>query len=459
MFVNESAMQGKVNTPSSQQNRSGNVSYPSRTIIHPKLELTEPGDSDEQEADAAASDVMSGKVCRKISGGGAGGGMAVSSQMESQLNHLQGGGQSMPAGLRGMMERGFDRDFSQVRLHTDSEAAGLSSSIHAKAFTHGNDIYFNRGQFSPETSEGQRLVAHELAHVAQGGGKVGRDGEEVDEIDNLRNYLKNNFVHREDWLESGSIENSGVDVLFNADGNYTIHTLNLLAPKGEKRKVVDCDVYMLEALSYLENEVYNKSASDEDKRKFRESLLKIFPSFESDAFQYRYDWDKDNKGNNRVTRVTAKMRSMDNTLYDVDIPISVFNPNSKIKLGTDGFNNLINRLDDFADGLQTKPISGTNPNRIYYPLKFKEHYALLFNYNNKWYVSDNDEVKEVEVKDKKGKPQKEGEPQNIDDAILYILSNHGYEFEYYFFNGKKYDLTTKTWKKKIKEDKQRRNGQ
>ena len=153
-------------------------SFPSHTLIHPKLELTEPGDSDEQEADAAASDVMSGKVCRKISGGGAGGGMAVSSQMESQLNHLQGGGQSMPAGLRGMMERGFDRDFSQVRLHTDSEAAGLSSSINAKAFTHGNDIYFNRGQFSPETSEGQRLVAHELAHVAQGGGKVGRDEED-----------------------------------------------------------------------------------------------------------------------------------------------------------------------------------------------------------------------------------------------------------------------------------------
>ncbi len=149
-------------------------SYPSRTVVHPKLEMTEPGDADEQEADAAAHDVMSGKVFRKFSGGGAGGGMAVSSQMESQLNQLQGGGQAMPDGLRSMMERGFDRDFSQVRLHTDGEAAGLSSCIHAKAFTHGNDIYFNQGQYAPETSEGQMLVAHELVHVAQGGGKVGR---------------------------------------------------------------------------------------------------------------------------------------------------------------------------------------------------------------------------------------------------------------------------------------------
>ena len=457
MFVNESAMQGKVNTPSSQQNRSGNVSYPSRTIIHPKLELTEPGDSDEQEADAAASDVMSGKVCRKISGGGAGGGMAVSSQMESQLNHLQGGGQSMPAGLRGMMERGFDRDFSQVRLHTDSEAAGLSSSINAKAFTHGNDIYFNRGQFSPETSEGQRLVAHELAHVAQGGGKVGRDGEEVDEIGNLRNYLKNNFVHREDWLESGSIENSGADVFFNADGNYAPHALQLLSPKGGIRKVVDCDVYMLEALSYLENEVYNKAASDEEKRRFRERLLKEYPSFRTDVdvFKFNYNIIK----NNVVAGVSAQMLSMDNTLHDVDIPRSVFDPNSasnrrsRIVMGTPGFDKLKGRVEDFANGLQTKPISGTDPNRKYYPLKFKEHYALLFNYNNSWYVSDNDDVEKVDVMDQ------EGVPQNIDDAILYVLSNHGYEFEYYFFNGEKYDLTTRIWKEKIRQDKQSRNSQ
>jgi len=150
----------------------------SRSIIHPKIEMTKLGDSDEQEADAVAHDVMSGKVFRKFSGGGAGGDMEVSSQKESQLNHLQGGGQAMPDGLRSMMECGFDRDFSQVRLHTDGEAAGLSHSIHAKAFTHGNDIYFNQGQYAPETSEGQRLVAHELAHVAQGGERVGRENEE-----------------------------------------------------------------------------------------------------------------------------------------------------------------------------------------------------------------------------------------------------------------------------------------
>lgn len=151
------------------------ASYPSRTIVHPKLETTEPGDSDEQEADAVANDVVNGRICRQISHGNSGGGMTVSSQMEGRLNSLQGRGQIMPDGLRNMMERGFNRDFSQVRLHTDSEAVSLSSSINAKAFTHGNDIYFNQGQYSPNTSEGKKLMAHELTHVVQGGGRIGRE--------------------------------------------------------------------------------------------------------------------------------------------------------------------------------------------------------------------------------------------------------------------------------------------
>ena len=175
MFANTYLMDRKKNAPSPLKSENSSISYLSRTIVHPKLEMTEPGDSDELEADAVANDVMEGKVSRQISGGGAGGGLAVSTHLESRLNARQGGGQVLPEGLRNMMERGFNRDFSQVRLHTDSEAADMSGSISAKAFTHGNDIYFNRGQFSPNTTTGQRLVAHELAHVAQGGRTVARD--------------------------------------------------------------------------------------------------------------------------------------------------------------------------------------------------------------------------------------------------------------------------------------------
>lgn len=182
----------------SQHESQSAKTHPSRTIVHAKLEMTEPGDHDEQEADAIADAVVSGgKISRKISSGASGNsGIAVSHQMESQLSQLQGGGRPMPQGLLNMMENGFGQDFSQVRIHTDSDAASMSSSINAKAFTLGNDIYFNRGQFAPETTEGQRLVAHELTHVVQGTGKVGRSPDDK-ETSNMKfdpedfcNYFK-----------------------------------------------------------------------------------------------------------------------------------------------------------------------------------------------------------------------------------------------------------------------------
>ena len=106
---------------SRSSDRNAALSYPSRTIVHAKLEMTGPGDHDESEADTVADDIVSGgKIRRQISNGG-GRGIAVSPQMERQIAQLQGGGHAMPDGLRNMMENGFGRDFSQVRLHTDSQ--------------------------------------------------------------------------------------------------------------------------------------------------------------------------------------------------------------------------------------------------------------------------------------------------------------------------------------------------
>lgn len=151
-------------------------SFPSQTIVHAKLEMTNPGDADEQEADAVANDITNGNVIkRQISSGNNNSGITLPHNMESVLNAMQGGGQEMPQGLQSMMEHGFNHDFSNVRIHTDASASEMSGNIHAKAFTHGNDIYFNQGQFNPGTQEGQRLVAHELTHVVQNSNKVARN--------------------------------------------------------------------------------------------------------------------------------------------------------------------------------------------------------------------------------------------------------------------------------------------
>ena len=65
-------------------------------------------------------------------------------------------------------------DFGRVRIHKDDEAARMSQQLGARAFTHGRSIYFGPGQYAPRLAEGRRLIAHELAHVAQQGG--GRRG-------------------------------------------------------------------------------------------------------------------------------------------------------------------------------------------------------------------------------------------------------------------------------------------
>lgn len=65
------------------------------------------------------------------------------------------------------MESRLGHDFSQVRVYTDSEAAKSARSVNALAFTVGSKVVFGSGQFKPNTSEGQRLLAHELTHVVQ----------------------------------------------------------------------------------------------------------------------------------------------------------------------------------------------------------------------------------------------------------------------------------------------------
>jgi hypothetical protein len=58
-------------------------------------------------------------------------------------------------------------DFSKVRVHTDNEADKMNQDLRARAFTHGQDIYFGASQYNTQSIEGKRLIAHELAHVLQ----------------------------------------------------------------------------------------------------------------------------------------------------------------------------------------------------------------------------------------------------------------------------------------------------
>lgn len=80
------------------------------------------------------------------------------------------GGEPLPSSQRLPMETAFRRSFTGVRLHTDAQAGQLARSLHARAFTVGQEIAFAPGQYRPGTPLGDVLLAHELAHVAQQSG-------------------------------------------------------------------------------------------------------------------------------------------------------------------------------------------------------------------------------------------------------------------------------------------------
>src|SRR5215217_8489154 len=80
---------------------------------------------------------------------------------------LGGGGQGLPEGLRGEMESRFATDLGEVRIHSDTRAQEVAAARHAKAFTYGNHTAFGKSEFMPASSEGRRLLGHEVAHLIQ----------------------------------------------------------------------------------------------------------------------------------------------------------------------------------------------------------------------------------------------------------------------------------------------------
>lgn len=162
-----------------------------RGATQAKLAINKPGDEYEQEADRISEQVMRmpepqfrpGCDC----GGSSAGCQTAPAQEQAHLKTMRVGsnglersamepvvhdalrspGQPLDAATRGMMEPRFGRDFSQVRVHTDVRAADSAQVLGALAYTTGRNVVFGAQRYAPETVEGQRLIAHELAHVVQ----------------------------------------------------------------------------------------------------------------------------------------------------------------------------------------------------------------------------------------------------------------------------------------------------
>lgn len=90
-----------------------------------------------------------------------------STNLESAINTARGGGQPLDSKLQKQMGQAMETDFNGVKIHTGTQADSLNRSLHSKAFTTKQDIFFRRGEYNPESRAGQELIAHELTHVVQ----------------------------------------------------------------------------------------------------------------------------------------------------------------------------------------------------------------------------------------------------------------------------------------------------
>ncbi len=138
------------------------------------LDVSQPDDDDEKEADEVAHKVVSGESAMVYGTGGAINRKGECStepntEFHSRLDSNKGRGESLPESVQLDIGSKMGADFSEVKIHNGSEANAMSAGINAKAFTHGTDIYFNNGNYNPFSSEGKELLAHELVHIVQQG--------------------------------------------------------------------------------------------------------------------------------------------------------------------------------------------------------------------------------------------------------------------------------------------------
>lgn len=181
----------------------------SRPVIQTSLKIGQPGDKYEQEADAVADrvmrmsetetmqmqpveeeEIMQPKLrmqpveeeesiqmkcdkCEKdeemLQTKSGSGEKNASPLISQKIQNSKGNGKALSSDANQYMSSAFGNDFSGVQIHTGFDAVQMNQKLGARAFTVGNDIYFNEGEYNPNSGEGKHLLAHELAHTVQQG--------------------------------------------------------------------------------------------------------------------------------------------------------------------------------------------------------------------------------------------------------------------------------------------------
>lgn len=149
-----------------------------RKRLQPKLVIGSQQAAEEREADRVADAVMRdgdgrtranvGAIASAVQRSSAAPATATEPRAPPIVDQVLGrSGQPLDPDARRFFERSFARDFSNVRVHADAEAAASARAVDAQAYTVGNHLVFGASRYAPDTVPGRRLLAHELTHVIQ----------------------------------------------------------------------------------------------------------------------------------------------------------------------------------------------------------------------------------------------------------------------------------------------------
>lgn len=224
-------------SPSSQAQNSQQTPLwaKSKPVQRQSLTVNQPNDPYEREADQVANQVMNTNsltLQRKSSDNT--GGQTAPSSVHSTISQS---GQSLDNSTQQFMESRFNIDFSGVRIHTDSQANQSAADVNAAAYTVGNHIVFGGGHYQPQSSEGKRLLAHELAHTIQQG--VSKPSvQRVIEMRDVGRGENSGFARLPELIDRLNAITGGIDIVLMPDNRLDY----LLRPNGE---LSDFDAQMM----------------------------------------------------------------------------------------------------------------------------------------------------------------------------------------------------------------------
>lgn len=248
--------------------------------VQAKFNVGAPGDRYEQEADRIADEVVGrmetneSHAVQRRSGAGIeeevqatplvqrqtiAGESSVGAQQEASIQSARGGGQPVAESVRVPVEQTMGVNLSGVRVHDNAEADTLNRSLNARAFTTGPDIFFKSGEYNPASTEGQRLLAHELTHVVQqaGGNQVVQRKDDKDKVKQVTGKEVDTFIDTNAFIKK-YVENK-IKKGVKAEGHVHIHKP---------------DEFVKEFMKYLKGRVN----SDTGKAYTEEEMKKLEPN-------------------------------------------------------------------------------------------------------------------------------------------------------------------------------------